>query len=85
MDGILTKISYVVFQVLKLFFMKMRMIQPLDLLFLVFLLAFTLADIIFHKFLEVNSTLSEKKKIFVTNFHFLTYPLTRLTTKIRLA
>ena len=34
------------------------------------LLAFTLADIIFHKFLELHSTLPEKK-IFVTNFPFL--------------
>ena len=34
------------------------------------LLAFTLADIIFHKFLELHSTLSEKR-IFVTNFPFL--------------
>ena len=38
---------------------------------LLFLLAFTSADIIFHKFLELHSTLSEKK-IFVTNFSFLT-------------
>ena len=39
--------------------------------FLLFLLAFTLADIIFHKFLELHSTLSENK-IFVANFPFLT-------------
>ena len=39
--------------------------------FLLFLLAFTSADIIFHKFLELHSTLSEKK-IFVANFPFLT-------------
>ena len=40
--------------------------------FLLFLLTFTSsADIIFHKFLELHSALSEKK-IFVTNFPFLT-------------
>ena len=38
---------------------------------LLFLLAFTSADVIFHKFLELHSTLSEKK-IFFTNFPFLT-------------
>ena len=38
---------------------------------LLFLLAFTSADIIFHKFSELHSTLSEKK-IFVTNFSFFT-------------
>ena len=36
-----------------------------------FLLAFTLADIIFYKFLELHSPLSERK-IFVTNCPFLT-------------
>ena len=39
--------------------------------FLLFLLTFTSADIIFHKFLELHSTLSEKKN-FVTNFPLLT-------------
>ena len=39
--------------------------------FLLFLLAFTSADIIFHKFSELHSTLSEKK-IFITNVSFLT-------------
>ena len=38
--------------------------------FLLFLLAFTSADIIFHKFSELHSTLSEKK-IFITNVSFL--------------
>ena len=37
--------------------------------FLLFLLAFTSADIIFHRFLDLHSTLSGKK-IFVTNFFF---------------
>ena len=36
-------------------------IKPLDLLFLLLLLAFTSADINFYKFLEPHSTLSEKK------------------------
>ena len=48
--------------------------------FLLFLLAFTSTDIIFYKFLELHSKLSEKK-IFITIFPFLTdslkppYPL----------
>ena len=37
-----------------------------------FTLAFTSAVIIFHKFLELHSTLSARK-IFVTNFPFLFY------------
>ena len=55
---------------------------------LLFLLAFTSADIIFHKFLELHSTLSEKK-IFVTNNRFTNpppppppLPRTPLTAKI---
>ena len=44
--------------------------------FLLLILGFTLADIILHKFLELHSTLSEKKKyiyiFFITNFPFLT-------------
>ena len=44
-----------------------------------FLLAFTSAYIIFHKFLELHSTLSEKKKKkIVTNFPFLTDSLNPL-------
>ena len=42
--------------------------------FLMFLVAFKSADIIFHKFLELDSILSDKS-IFVTNFRFLTYSL----------
>ena len=51
---------------------KICKIQSLDLLFLVIFISFyiTSADI-FNKFLELHSTLSEKK-IFVTNFPFLT-------------
>ena len=61
---------YIIFQVLKVLHIKICRIKPPDLLFLVFL-GFTSADIIFHKFLELHLTLSEKK-IFVTNFPFLT-------------
>ena len=75
-----------VFQVLKVLLIKICKIQPLDLLFLVvFILAFTSADIVFHNFLELHSILSEKK-IFVTNFPFLTDSLkhpTPLAAKIR--
>ena len=62
---------------------KICKIQSLDLLFIVvfnlllsfyLLLAFTIADIIFHKFLKLHSALSERK-IFVTNFPFLTESL----------
>ena len=69
----LTKLFYIVFEVLKVLLIKICKIQSLDLLFLVmlFLLAITSLDIIFHKFLELPSTLSEKKN-FVTNFSFLT-------------
>ena len=52
---------YNVFQVLKVLLIKICKIQPPDLYFLLFLLTFTSADIIFHKFLELHSTLSEKK------------------------
>ena len=78
MERILTKIFYIVFQVLKVLLIKICKIQSLDLLFL-FLLAFTSADIIFHKFLELHSTLSEKKfslQIFFFNrFTETPYPL----------
>ena len=73
---------YIVFQVLKVLLIKICKKQPLNLLFfLLLLLAFTTsADIIFHKLLELHSTLFEKKKIFVTNFpflmvHLIPYPL----------
>ena len=45
--------------------------------FLLFLLVFTSADIIFHRFLDLHSTLSGKK-IFVTNFSFSTVSLNPL-------
>ena len=59
------------------------MILPPDLLFLVIVivLIFTSADIIFLTFLELHSTLSEKK-IFVTNFIFLKDSL-KPTTPLR--
>ena len=43
-----------------------------------FMLAFTSTDIVFHRFLELHSTLSGKK-IFVINFPFLTDSLKLLT------
>ena len=60
MDRTLTRTFYIVFQVLKVLLIKICKIQPLDLLLnKALLLAFTSADIIFHKFLELYSTLSE--------------------------
>ena len=70
MNRILTKIFYIVLQVLKTLLIEICKIQSLN-FYLLFLWAFTSADIIFHKFLELHSTLSEKK-IFVVNFSFLT-------------
>ena len=52
--------SFIVFQVLKVP-LEICKIQPQNLLFLVVLLAFTSANIIFHKYLELHSTLSEKR------------------------
>ena len=53
-----------------------HMLKPEDtatrsFIFCFFILAFTSADIIFHKFSELHATKSEKK-IFVGNFPFLT-------------
>ena len=62
-----TYLFYIVSQVLKVLLIKNCKRQPPDLLFLFVLLAFTSAGIIFHKFLELHSKISEKK-IFVTNF-----------------
>ena len=72
MDRILTEIVYIVFQVLKVLLIKICKIVLRNKNFysLLFLLVFTSADIIFHKVLELRSTLSEKK-IFVTHFPFL--------------
>ena len=39
-----------------------------------FILAVTSGDIIFHKILELHSTLSDERKIFATNFPFSTEP-----------
>ena len=73
---------YIVFQVLKVLLIKISKIRPPDLLFLVFLLGFTLADIISHKFLELHQYLPEK--IFVTIFFswIQSTPSSPLTTKI---
>ena len=60
------KIFYIVFQVLKVLLMKICKILPLYLLFL----DVSSADIIFHKFLALHSTLTGKKvlsQIFLFN------------------
>ena len=66
-----TCLFYIIFQVFKVLLTKICKIFYLFL----FLLAFTSADIIVHKFLGLHSKLSEKK-IFVINFSFLTDSLT---------
>ena len=72
MDRILIKILYIVFQVLKVLLKNICKIQSLDLLFLVVFISFYISRYhIFHRFLELHSTLSEKK-IFVKDFSFLT-------------
>ena len=89
MDRILTKIFYIVFQVLKALLIKIFKIQSLDLLFLMsFLLAITSADIIFHVFRTSLHIIW--KKDFRHNFSFFnrftqtsTHPRTPVTAKIR--
>ena len=71
MDRILTTTFCILFQVRKVLVIKFVRYSHQIFYFLLFLLAFTSANIIFHKFLELHSTLSEKK-IFVLNFPFLT-------------
>ena len=60
---------YIVFQVLQVTHKHLRD-KPPDPISCCFMLAFTSADIIFYKLLELHSSLSVKK-IFVTNFPFL--------------
>ena len=62
---------YIIFQVLKVLLIKIWKIQQPDLLFLVVFISFHISIIIFQTFLELHSTLSEKK-IFITNFPFST-------------
>ena len=59
---------YIIFQVLKVLLIKICKIEPPDLLLIV-LISFYITEIIFHKFLEIHSTLFGKK-IFVTIFPF---------------
>ena len=47
------------------------------------ILAFTSEDIIFRKFLELHSTLSEKK-IFVTHFPFFTDSMNKIFATINM-
>ena len=84
-DRILSKNFYIVFQVLKVLLIKICKIQSLDLLFLFVFISFSISRYHFYKFLELHSTLSEKK--IITNFPFLTdsfkpTPPTPLTAKI---
>ena len=51
---------YIIFQVLKVLLKKICK-KSHQIFYLLFLLTFTSADIIFHKFLGLHSTLSEKK------------------------
>ena len=84
MDRILTKFFYIVLQVLKVLFIKICKIQSLDLLFVVVFIGFYISRYHFDNFLELHSTLSEKK-FFVTNFPFLMdslKPPTSLMAKI---
>ena len=70
MDRILTKVFYIVFQVLKVLLIKIGMGTVTKIFyFLLFLLAFTSADI-YYKFSELHSTLSEKKDFLSKIFLF---------------
>ena len=71
MDRILTKLFYIVFPVLKVLLIKICKIQSLDLSFLIVFISFYISRYHFPQFSELHSTFSEKK-IFVTNFPFLT-------------
>ena len=64
---------YILIEVLKVLILKIYKIHPPVPIFLLFYIGFyTSADIIFHNFLKLYSTLSEKKnKHFVTKFLFL--------------
>ena len=62
-----TNSIYIVFQVLKVLLVKSYKNNHQIFYFLLLLLAFTSTEIIFHKFLELHSTLSEKQ-IFISNF-----------------
>ena len=80
---------YTEFQVLKVFPIKIYMSNsPSSFIFYCFILAFTSADIIFHNFLELQSTFSYLKKDFRYIFSYLTdllnsIPKTPSTAKIR--
>ena len=87
-DRILTKIFFIMFQVSKVLLVKICKTQSLDLLFLVmlFLLAITSADIIFHEFSELFIQHYLKKRflsqIFVfQQIHSNLLPSTLLTAK----
>ena len=60
---------YIVFQVFKVHLIKIYEIHPPDLLNLVVFISFYIwIPSIFHKFLELHSTISEEKKCFFNGF-----------------
>ena len=65
---------YIVFQAFKVLLIKLLRYRPYIFYFLLLLLGFKSANIIFGKFLELHSTLFEKK-IFATDFPVLTESL----------
>ena len=80
MDRITTKTKWKIYTFFTLYFkfwryfqkvLKICKIEPSHLLFLLFSLAFASAGIIFQKYLELHSTISEKK-YFRHKFSFLT-------------
>ena len=80
----ITCLFYIAFQLLKVLLIH-RQIRPPVFYVLLFLLAFTSADIIFYKFLKLHSALPEEK-IFAAKFSCLMdsiKPPTPLTVKIR--
>ena len=74
MDGILTKIFYIVFQVLKVLLIKICKIQSLDLLFLVVFISFYISRYHFSQVFRTSFNIIWKKD-FLTNFPFLTASL----------
>ena len=62
---------YIAFQVLKLLLIKKFKMQPPDLLFLVVFISFYISRCHFSQFFRTAFNIN-RKKIFVTNFPFLT-------------
>ena len=81
MDRILTKIFYIVFQVLKVLLIKMCKIKSLDLLFLLVFISFYISRYHFSQVFRTSFNIIWEK-IFVTNFPFLMDSLKLLYTLI---